>query len=836
MTTLTPQAVALLAHLTRSGSHGYYWSASEAKDDHGALEKTTYWWSVEKPARVPPDHGPHGARHLYFGVHPTTGIPSVRTTRKGETYTPKPAKCRPLLDEIAAINCLFGEFDAKRFIDGKVGALAHIGALALAPSVVIDSGGGYHCYWLLDTPYILADDAARIYARKLQYAWVVLVGSDDDAKDLSRVLRIPGTYNYKEGYGPDYPLVDWEFCDLSLTYVITDLEDVARPYISEGADRRQRSENDHDPLSEYERVEDALQRIGADRWASYQGWIDIGMALASWDSGYNGLSLWDRYSRLKAPDKWEMGICEAKWQTFNPKDITVASIFHWAGEDSPYIKIDTGVRGAQPKLEAEADHDEIPILLRASDLDKIPPAIPIVPDVFFVNTLHQMFGSPGSGKSLIALDIACTTSQLYPVVYVAAEAIEDYEARVNAWRAHHGRPVENLYFWREPLRLGSEQAVHRFIDLVSPLRPGMIILDPLADCMIGLDESSQDDMGLAIYAMNTIRRHTRAAVNIVHHTGWNDERERGSSLLRAACRIVIKIEMRDDGLIRFSCIKKNQGEKFAPRLFRLVAAGEMGSVLPLPARMVMIGRITPTERMLKVLEALTTEPLKNGATHTQLVQDTQIPAGTLNRVLTALIHAGYIRMDEEGRSRKYKMTDEGQDALDMAVEETGEKWKNKPRESSSSFNWQIDENAGLAHSDASFHVFHEKQPYFHDPSTPISSASTNPSTEDMHSDAPSSTSFQSSSTQKAPSSTLPPPYIKGVVEEPGSATSGNGWHPEDAELFESEKQVPQSARGGLDWDYLRRMKATGDEIAIRRHCAMWRGDYEMVMEQLRGTE
>src|SRR5262245_47006633 len=181
MTALTPQAGALLACLHRAGSHGYYWSASETKDEHGALEKITYWWPVDKPKGLPADRGLHGVRHLYFGVHPTIGIPKERRTKKGETYAPKPAKCRPVLEEIAAINCLFGEFDAKRFEDGKVGALAHIGALALPPSVIIDSGGGYHCYWLLNEPYMLTDETTRAYARKLQYAWVVLIGSDDDA-------------------------------------------------------------------------------------------------------------------------------------------------------------------------------------------------------------------------------------------------------------------------------------------------------------------------------------------------------------------------------------------------------------------------------------------------------------------------------------------------------------------------------------------------------------------------------------------------------------------------------------------------------------------------------
>jgi predicted transcriptional regulator len=805
-----------LAHLMRGGSHGYYWSASEAKDEQSIpKEKITTWWSTTKPSAVPSERGQFGMRHLYFGVHPTTGIPKERRTRKGEIYTPKPTKCRPLVDEIAAINCLFGEFDAKRFPDAKAGALAHIEALSPAPSVIIDSGGGYHCYWLLDEPFGIADDTARAYARRLQYAWVVLVGSDDDAKDLARVLRVPGTHNYKEAYGPDYPLVDWIRCEIERTYLLTDLEDVARPYIAEGSDRRQSS--DTDPLSEYERVEEALQRMNADRFASYQGWIDIGMALASWDSGYNGLSLWDRYSRLKAPAQWESGACEAKWATFQPKDISIASIFHWAAQDAPRVHVNTNSRSALTPTESaehfEDTEDHIPLLISARDLHRIPPAIALIPDVFFVNTLHQLFGAPGSGKSLLALDVACTTAQAYPVVYVAAEAIEDYEARVNAWCAHHGRTVDNLYFWREPLRLGSEQAVHRFIAMIAEVKPGMIFLDPLADCMTGLDESSADDMSLAIYALNTIRRHTRAAIAIVHHTGWNDERERGSSLLRAACRIVVKIEMRDDGLIRFTCIKKNQGQKFAPRLFRLVEAGDQGSVLPLPARMVMPGKTKPTERILKVLEALTTEPLRNGATHTQVMQDTQIPAGTLNRVLTACTEAGYIRTFEEGKSRKYKLTNDGQDALDMALEETGEKWKNSPQKtgtsSTASFNWFL-----------------------------LSS------TETGLPDAPSSNPFQGTSTTEASSSKYIGAYRSTNMEGLGNGSVGklkefrviegfgDDVQPSEGEAPPAREVLAPRDYSALDWEYLRGRFDAMDMAGINTHCAMRQVDPETVLLQL----
>jgi hypothetical protein len=196
----------LLQHLHRGGTYGYWWTGNR---------KHSNWWKVGTPAALP-----DGRDNLYFGVHPTTAIPP--TNAKGEG-TP-PANVRSQVVYIAALNCLFGEYDAKDFGNSKVAALAHIDALATQPSVVIDSGGGYHCYWLLSDTFVLASDDDRQRAARLQKAWVTFVGSDDDAKDLARVLRVPGTRNYKDDYAPHYPAVDVVRADYTLLYDLDALE------------------------------------------------------------------------------------------------------------------------------------------------------------------------------------------------------------------------------------------------------------------------------------------------------------------------------------------------------------------------------------------------------------------------------------------------------------------------------------------------------------------------------------------------------------------------------------------------------------------------------------
>jgi len=75
----------------------------------------------------------------------------------------------------------------------------------LKPSIRIHSGGGLHLYWLFDQPWLFTDNDERKRAKDLvkdfqkgliayakSYGWTL-----DYTADLSRVLRVPGTYNHK---------------------------------------------------------------------------------------------------------------------------------------------------------------------------------------------------------------------------------------------------------------------------------------------------------------------------------------------------------------------------------------------------------------------------------------------------------------------------------------------------------------------------------------------------------------------------------------------------------------------------------------------------------------
>jgi len=152
--------------------------------------------------------------NIYYSVHP------VRVTPTGKT--------RGTVEEVEAINCLYADFDCqdKTAPPGELAeVLMVVQALNPKPTAVVATGGGFHCYWLLDYPYPLDSNEARERVIALQKGWVQQVGADPKACDLARVLRLPGSKNVKldrDGGAPR--AVTWHALNWSRTYTLDALE------------------------------------------------------------------------------------------------------------------------------------------------------------------------------------------------------------------------------------------------------------------------------------------------------------------------------------------------------------------------------------------------------------------------------------------------------------------------------------------------------------------------------------------------------------------------------------------------------------------------------------
>lgn len=433
-------------------------------------------------------------------------------------------------------------------------------------------------------------------------------------------------------------------------------------------------------------------------------------------------------------------------------------------------------------------------LLHAGSLNTIPLTQWLIDNMLATNKLSQLFAPPGTGKSFVALDMALCVAQVAPVVYVAAEAVEDYQDRVTAWCEHHKLEAGQLYFWPEPVQLGDANAITAFVTELAALQPALIVVDPLASCMVGLEESSTGDMIRAVDALNRIRTSTRAAVYIVHHTGWADTHERGSSVLRAACRVVLKLSTDDSGLMALTCEKTNNGKPFDARYFRLVEAGP--SAVPIPTDKTTLRNAPLAANQLKVLEALDLAHFRSGASHTQLFDATNIGKSTIHYALNVLMTRGYVEADGK-RSKLYKLTEKGRQEVDDRLNESMFNASSEVQSTTElGLNWSVNKDR-TSRPNAKFSEFNPESQ-----KTPLVQSSTEQTVQSSSEATPRQNAVVQSSSVRVQSE------FSGQVQSSVPVCSLEHGHTEQVELNNDEPNGPTLAPG------VEQPRITPDRIAV----------------------
>jgi hypothetical protein len=135
--------------------------------------KVRQWWEKDRQAAVDlalaqSDEG----WDAYYGVLP-------RLERAGDSSAISPMT-----------SALWADLDAKT-IGSKQQALMSLVRFEMPPSVVVDSGHGYHAYWKLRVPYQFAQARMAMVGLARQL-------NGDHVYDQARILRIPGTVNWKD--------------------------------------------------------------------------------------------------------------------------------------------------------------------------------------------------------------------------------------------------------------------------------------------------------------------------------------------------------------------------------------------------------------------------------------------------------------------------------------------------------------------------------------------------------------------------------------------------------------------------------------------------------------
>ena len=314
-----------------------------------------------------------------------------------------------------------------------------------------------------------------------------------------------------------------------------------------------------------------------------------------------------------------------------------------------------------------------------ADVEHMPPVEWLADGVLPLGAIAALYGAPGSGKSFLAIDLALSLAIGTPwlgrpvaggsTLYVAAEGWRGIGSRVRAWKAARG--LEGRYlgvtFVNETVNLLDPAHVAKLAATAAdveqqsgkPLR--LIVIDTLAQCMIGGDENEAQDMSRVMAAAQRLRERTGATAFFQHHTRKDSEIERGSSALRGAVDSLVLCVESDDGR-QLVCQKQKDAEAFAPISFTLVA-GHGSCVVASTGGDSPAGPTGPGARLtpqrVKALRSLADAFTDRGATTTEWLRATDLPERTYYHVRTWLCREGYVL--EKGT--RYTLTPSGKYAL-----------------------------------------------------------------------------------------------------------------------------------------------------------------------------
>lgn len=191
-------------------------------------------------------------------------------------------------------------------------------------------------------------------------------------------------------------------------------------------------------------------------------------------------------------------------------------------------------------------------LLSSMDLDDLPEAEVLIDGFLVKESVVRLYGPPKSYKSFVMLDMAACVgagiqwagnrTEQTKVLYVVAEGVRGIKRRVRAWEAQNKRTMVGVHFYERAVQLGDRKDVSTLIRTAKRGGYQFIILDTQARCTVGLEENSASEMGLVVAALDVLKEVTGACVALVHHSGAQGGRARGSTAILGALDAEFEVE------------------------------------------------------------------------------------------------------------------------------------------------------------------------------------------------------------------------------------------------------------------------------------------------------
>jgi len=472
--------------------------------------------------------------------------------------------------DITGVRAVFADFDGEGAVE-----LAEAAAAKLPPSIVVESSPGKrHLYWLTDE-LTIAEFAS------ISKALAKAAGSDTNATDIARVLRLPG-FEHRKG------------------------EPVPVKLLSSNPERRYGKDailsgfgitvEASTPDSPKESHSDPFDRLPDRFWtpervAAVLKHLDPNMERAQWR--VVGLAMKNQFGAEVAEPmfrEWSSGATRPTFEAFNAgwQDIVKSSDTFQIGAllGLAPAGVVADIRNRKPA----AGVAEAGIFVSFSELlaMKTNPSW-LIRGFIEAGTLNAIAGPPKNYKSFMAIDMGlciaagiswCGRTVTQGAVFViAGEGSGGMSRRIAAWRKVHPEVPENIPFYvthkAHTLNAEGAAAIAEAIAMMVAkhgVNPVLVIVDTLARAFEG-DENKTEDMNKFILNVDTQLKRDGQAVIVVHHsTKSENDLLRGAGSFRAALDGLFEVAKgKDEHLMRatFSTHFLKDSESQKPMTFNM---------------------------------------------------------------------------------------------------------------------------------------------------------------------------------------------------------------------------------------------------------------------------
>ena len=522
------------------------------------------------------------------------GNPSAASPWGGQLYGAREHQAR-IADDWARYNTYFsvaalhpdgdGEFKRRKANFDRLLALvaddAHPDGLAGEPSWVLQTSPGKVQVGILldetdpdgaDEPLVTA--VVNVMARR------GLIGGDLSGNNIVRYVRLPQGQNQKPRESGAWthrlerwsPGVRYSLDDACAVFGI-DLDEVraelAAPQVQQsvgiGGDQEDKLRDAVQLIIQGRALHESLNRAAASLVASG----------AHGGAVVNTLRALMESSQAPRDDRWR--------DRYNdiPRSVSGAEErYRREALAMPPVEIALGESGAPSQ-------EPVALFMQAGELiEQVGPIKWLVDGYLEQEAVSVTYGPSAIGKSFVVIDQACAiaTGTAWhgrrttrgAVFYLAGEGHGGMRRRLAAWQKARGISLREapMFVSRAAVNLmdtTSLQAMVAEVDTMAKMAgvaPALVVVDTLARSMGDGDENAAKDINQVVAALDAIKLRYSCHVLVVHHSGHEATRARGSSALRGAMDQEFSVSG-GNGVIEYASTKMKDAEKPDSLSFKL---------------------------------------------------------------------------------------------------------------------------------------------------------------------------------------------------------------------------------------------------------------------------